>query len=157
MDEIVLNSKVKKWIAFSILSLWMALIPIWLVSGESVWLGFWLLLAIFVSPLLWDVVLLLFGKARVDAITNSVWSLFFTIAAFSLIVGAAGVVLYQIYGFLRIGDWQSISIIDCLIYAGMEWAKEPSDWVGFWKLLDYFPFSLSLFIVGFILFVANES
>jgi hypothetical protein len=157
MNETVMNSKAKRWIVFSILFLWIALIPVWLVSGESAWLVFWLLLGIFVAPFLWDVILFIFGKQRVDAISNSIWSHFFTTAAFGLLIGAACVVLYQIYGFLRTGDWQSISIVDCLLYAGMEWAKEPSDWVGFWKLLNYFPFSLSLFIAGFILFVANEN
>ena len=72
----------------------------------------------------------------------------FLFGAFS----ALTIVGWQIYGYLRSGDWVSISIIDVLNWLEIAWAKNPQSWFGLYELLTKMSFSLTIFIASLFIF-----
>lgn len=60
---------------------------------------------------------------------------------------------YQVYSFLRLGEWEGMSIITALQWAKIEWAYLPHEWFGFYKVLDAAPLSLALILFGIIALV----
>lgn len=65
-----------------------------------------------------------------------------------------GMIGFQIYTYLKVGYWQPISMISVLQYFGVVWAFAPKDWLGIWKICDFFHGSILLvmiipFISGF--------
>ncbi|UZJ44466.1 hypothetical protein OOT55_17690 [Marinimicrobium sp. C6131] len=67
-----------------------------------------------------------------------------------------GVVIWQAFSWLQSGDWQAISVIDFLLWTGLEgaWLNEPTSWIGLWKMLDWMPLSVGGMTLSFILFLA---
>lgn len=57
---------------------------------------------------------------------------------------------WQIYVYFRSGFRVSYSIIDVLKYINIDWAHQPSDWIGFYNMFDSIPASLGLMVVGLI-------
>ena len=64
--------------------------------------------------------------------------------------GGLGMLGYQIYMYLRSGEWYSFSVITGLRWLNVQWAFYPKEWIGLYKILDDFPLSLGIFICGFI-------
>ena len=65
-------------------------------------------------------------------------------------MGALGVFGYQVYGYLRVGEWHSFSVITGLRWLGYQWASQPHKWIGVYKILNDFPLSFGIFICGII-------
>ena len=65
-------------------------------------------------------------------------------------LGGAGIVVYQIYTYLKSGNWEPISTIDALLLFEIQWAMNPTDWLGAWKVLDKIPASVPIFVCGLI-------
>ena len=64
------------------------------------------------------------------------------------------VVLYQIYLYLKHGEWVSLSVIDGLLYLFRKnpppWLIYPDDWIGVHRLLERTPLALGLFIFAIL-------
>jgi len=65
-------------------------------------------------------------------------------------LGIPVLILYQVYLYLRYGQWQSYSAIDGLIYVSPAWGRRPDDWVGVWEMLSSTPLSLAFLILAFL-------
>ena len=61
---------------------------------------------------------------------------------------ALGIVLWQIYIFLKSGQWLSLSVISALNWCQVEWAIVPTEWFGLYKVLNWLPLSLTSLIIG---------
>ncbi len=72
-----------------------------------------------------------------------------TIASLVL-TGALAVLVYQLYGWLRLGVWQPISVVTGLLWLKVSWAQSPSDWIGLHELLAWCPLSLALTALAFV-------
>lgn len=64
------------------------------------------------------------------------------------VLTAIGIMGWQIYAYLKFGEWPSLSVITILSWCNIEWARSPSDWVGVHKTLNAFPLSLASFVIG---------
>ena len=72
------------------------------------------------------------------------------LSALGCMLGALGVVAYQVFRYLKDGVWTALSVLDALKQAGIEWAFRPTDWYGLYQSLDWTPFSAGLFVLGVI-------
>lgn len=61
---------------------------------------------------------------------------------------AVGIPIWQVYSWIRTGEWFSISTIDFMKWAdiGGLWTWAPNDFVGLHQILDKMPFCFFLFI-----------
>lgn len=81
-------------------------------------------------------------------------------AALIFVVAPACMFIYQLYLYMRNGEWTSYSVIDLLIYFGNKWAMYPYDWLGFWKVLELInpayliPTIVAIFFVVILLMAA---
>jgi hypothetical protein len=64
------------------------------------------------------------------------------------IVAAIGILGWQVYTYLKLGIWQSLSVITALLWLNIDWARSPHDWLGVYKVLDGMPLSLAAFLIG---------
>ncbi len=64
------------------------------------------------------------------------------------ILATVGILVWQIYSYLRLGEWPSLSIITALHWLNVDWARSPHDWAGVHKVLDAMPLSLTAFVAG---------
>lgn len=78
------------------------------------------------------------------------------------IVGGIAIYLYQIYMWLRNGEWLRLSLVDFgkVIYESeynffgddfSAWFYYPSDWAGVHTTLNHIPLTLSIIIIGIAL------
>ncbi len=58
---------------------------------------------------------------------------------------------YQIYQYLKIGEWVRISVITVLRYNEVSWAWYPTEWIGVHKILDNIPVSIASCAIGILL------
>lgn len=72
----------------------------------------------------------------------------FMVLGVSLLLGAAGIIVYQVIIFLRDGVWPALSAIDALIYYEAPWALAPTSWFGLYKVLQATPLSAGLLVLG---------
>jgi len=84
-------------------------------------------------------------RAEVENAMLQVWGLFFT--------GALFIFGYQLFQWLRHGDWKSISVITGLRWLESSWAVYPREWLGVHKLLDFIPLSIALILLGLVPFL----
>lgn len=61
---------------------------------------------------------------------------------------ALAIVIYQLYLWLRVGQWTPISLVRPLAFLEIDWAISPTDWRGFHRILDAIPLSLFVFLWG---------
>ncbi len=66
------------------------------------------------------------------------------------ILGAIGILGWQVYTYLKFGEWHQLSVITALRWSSIEWAFSPTKWIGIYKILDGFPLSLASFFAGII-------
>lgn len=44
---------------------------------------------------------------------------------------------WQVFGYLRSGEWVPFSILDAMaLFSDSTWLRSPDDWIGFHRLLD---------------------
>lgn len=74
------------------------------------------------------------------------------LCAAALFFAGPAIWVYQAYGWLRSGDWHSISVVDGLIFAGVthDWLQHPVDFIGAHALLEMLPASLVLMVLALI-------
>lgn len=71
------------------------------------------------------------------------------LVALPAVVGC-GIILFQIYAYLRFSTWVSISVIDAAAYFSDDaWLSSPSDWNGLHSLLNMVPASLVLIFIAY--------
>lgn len=68
------------------------------------------------------------------------------------LLGALGVLGWQTYMWLQLGEWQSFSVLDALAMLanpGVDsWLLFPQSWVGVHKLIAWMPAGFALFVFG---------
>jgi len=88
------------------------------------------------------------------SVGNVVGFIIFALPISCLILCGPGILIYQLYIYLKNGAWLSLSMIDGLVWTGrLSWAKNPTDWLGLHKVLDSTPLSLGLFLIGIALLI----
>jgi hypothetical protein len=71
------------------------------------------------------------------------------LVALPAVVGC-GIILFQIYAYLRFSTWVSISVIDAAAYFSDDaWLSSPTDWNGLHSLLNMVPASLVLIFIAY--------
>jgi len=85
-------------------------------------------------------------------IAKSIFNLICIIIGLSIFV-PLGILSYQTYWYLRIGEWHSFSVITGLRWLNIQWAFYPNDWIGIYKILDEFPLWVGVFLCGAMLLV----
>jgi hypothetical protein len=71
------------------------------------------------------------------------------IVGISLMLCGFLVLGWQVYEYLRYSFWMPISVITGLSWIKLEWALNPTDWIGVFNILSNIPLSLALVVVGF--------
>ncbi len=72
------------------------------------------------------------------------------LVALPAVVGC-GIILFQIYAYLRFSTWVPISIIDVAAYFSDDaWLSNPTDWNGLHSLLNMVPASLVLLCIAYL-------
>lgn len=79
---------------------------------------------------------------------------FFWLLVYSPVLTGIGLFCYQVYIWLRTGEWTAYSVLYGLSYFDnlKEWVVYPTSWIGIHKLLDKIPLSLFLIVVWCCLF-----
>ena len=69
-----------------------------------------------------------------------------------------GIILFQIYAYLRFNAWTSVSIIDVAVqFSDDAWLSSPTDWHGLHSLLGMIPASLVMFFLAYLAAKPDES
>jgi hypothetical protein len=150
--SMVNKSKSSALIGGIVLLAWLMLLPIYLISGESLYFAVFILLGISTAPMLWGFITAIVGEDRISKVGETTKQVIFWLCGGAIFFSGLGVVIFQKYEYLKQGEWVSFSVIDGLMFIDSSWAKEPDDWLGVWKILNTFPLSLSLIIIAFIVF-----
>ncbi len=70
-----------------------------------------------------------------------------------LVIAGVGVLAYQAYGYLKTGDWTSLSLLG-IAWPYLDWLRNPGSWFGLHRITTQFlqivPASVALFILGFL-------
>jgi hypothetical protein len=77
--------------------------------------------------------------------------LLLVLAALGLVVNLS-LLVYQVYGYLRLGEWPHISVITALRWCNVSWAFSPTDWQGLYTMLARCPLPVVLVILGYLPF-----
>lgn len=87
------------------------------------------------------------GNLNTEWITLAIGPLFVT--------SGIGFFIYQIYSWLRNGEWVQYSLIWALSYVEsiQSWSYYPTEWIGVHKILDIIPFSIFLIAIGVFIFI----
>ena len=151
-EGMVKKSKLGALIGGFILSAWLTLLPIYLITGEGLYLSVLILLGIFMAPLIWGFITELVGEDKLSKVGGKIIKVIFGLGGCAIFLSGIGIVSFQIYEYLKQGEWLSFTVIDGLLFIDSSWAKEPDDWLGIWKILNTIPLSLALIILAFIVF-----
>jgi hypothetical protein len=65
-------------------------------------------------------------------------------------LGTTGIIGWQVYKYMRIGEWYPLSVISALRWCNVQWSFFPTEWFGLYKILDYLPLSVATIIVCII-------
>lgn len=69
-------------------------------------------------------------------------------------LAGVGVIGFQVYGYLRIAEWQSMSVFSVAVDT-VPWLQSPQSWIGLYKVLrqalEFMPLSLALVLVGWLI------
>lgn len=70
----------------------------------------------------------------------------------AFLLAGIGLLGWQIFTWLYSGTWVSVSLLDVLAWGDPEneWVRNPTDWIGLWKLLAAVPLSLIAIGLGCI-------
>ncbi|UXT64152.1 hypothetical protein FY133_00610 [Agrobacterium tumefaciens] len=73
-------------------------------------------------------------------------------------MAGCGIILFQIYAYLRFSTWVSISIIDVAAYFSDDaWLSSPTDWNGLHSLLNMMPASVVLLLLSYTAAKSDDS
>lgn len=78
------------------------------------------------------------------------------VAIVGLIFSGIGIILWQLYHYLRFNEWISLSVVDLLKWCEVKWAFLPTDWLGMYRVLEFAPLSGSLFVAAWIVFLSAK-
>ena len=73
------------------------------------------------------------NDSAADSFMGSLFECVLMSAGFG-ILSALGVLGYQIYWYLRLGEWYTLSIISGLRRLHVQWAFHPNEWFGVYKI-----------------------
>jgi len=79
------------------------------------------------------------------------------VAALALIFVGVGTVGWQVYEYLRYSIWNPVSVIDALQWMKIQWALNPTDWIGLYNMLKMVPMSLTLIVIGWIVVMSEQN
>lgn len=79
------------------------------------------------------------------------------IAAITLIFGGLGVVGWQVYEFLRNNSWNPVSVVTALQWMKIQWALNPTDWIGLYNILQMVPLSLMMIVSGWMVVMSEQN
>jgi len=67
--------------------------------------------------------------------------------------GGVGIFCWQLYHYFQSGMWQSVSLLDCMRWAGIQraWAENPTSWFGLRNILNFVPASISGVLFGLMM------
>lgn len=63
---------------------------------------------------------------------------------------AVGVLGWQAVGWLKTGDWQTLTLLSVLASGGVGWASSPNTWIGIHNLLKHVPLTIAVFWTGMV-------
>lgn len=78
------------------------------------------------------------------------------IAALALIFGGVGVIGWQVYEYLRYSIWNPVSVVAALQWMKIQWASNPTDWIGLFNILTMIPLSLASIALGWIVVLSEQ-
>lgn len=85
------------------------------------------------------------------------WAIF-SIAAL-LVMTAIALLGWQVYDYIKFGDWTSISVVSSLKWANIpgasDWAVHPSHWIGLHKILTHTLASAMLIAIGIPIWIVS--
>lgn len=75
------------------------------------------------------------------------------------LLSGLGVLMWQMYSLAQSGEWSSVSVIDALVWLGLDipWLHSPVSWIGIWKLLNWLPAALGSFLLSVVLACTMQS
>ncbi|MGD2141395.1 MAG: hypothetical protein PVH25_13430 [Burkholderiales bacterium] len=59
--------------------------------------------------------------------------------------GAFGIIGWQMLGWLRTGEWHTLTLTMGLATFGVKWAASPRSWIGIYNMLEHVPLSVAVF------------
>jgi hypothetical protein len=89
---------------------------------------------------------------------KNIWSLI-PVVGTSFVFSGIGLFIYQIYFWLKNGEWTEYSLLWPLSYIEnlQSWVYYPIEWVGVHKILDFIPFPIFLVAMGVVIAVGSEN
>jgi hypothetical protein len=158
-----MSRKVNIYFGAGILLSWISLIFVYIFTSESLFAIIFIILAVFLMPMLISFISALLGEIRVQKIKSSFQDFITMFGKFlmisvstTLLFSGIGTICYQFYLYLKAGEWTSYSVIYAFNKLGSTWAKSPNDWVGFWEILEFLPISLVLIVCSFLILSLSE-
>jgi len=76
---------------------------------------------------------------------NNFFELILFIIFLTLIFGSFAVVIFQVYYFLRYGQWVPIAFADLTDFSYIQ-----NNWAGLYLILELFPASIGLFLISLL-------
>ena len=96
------------------------------------------------------------GLARPhEAVEERSWTLTGAAALAYATLGALAVLAWQCYRYLKLGVWPTLTVIDAMKAAGIDWATRPTDWLGVYALLAKTSLALAIFGLGLLALVLS--
>lgn len=78
------------------------------------------------------------------------------ISALALLVGGFCVVGWQVYEYLRYNIWTPVSVVTALEWMKIQWALNPTDWVGLYNILRKVPLSVAMIVSGWMVVMSEQ-
>jgi len=74
------------------------------------------------------------------------------LASMAFAAVGVGIIVWQVFSFLSLGQWHAVSLIDAGTAAlGWAWFAQPQEWLGAHWLLDQIPASVLALVMWIIL------
>ena len=129
------------------------------IEGQAVFFIY-----VFLNILTWAIIMAsrTATKIIIDEKINNLLLCFGVLNLYAAILSPFLIFIYQIFNWLKFGEWKSISVLDAIFYL---LSKKPPDssvnflifldeWVGIQKMLAFFPLAFALFLlfggIGFV-------
>lgn len=146
-----------------LLIVWISILGLYFIYRNTGYLTTFFFVGVFLSPMLFHFLVALLGEELTEKIKDEayIWTMItlqilrIILAGFLFIFGLY-TVGEQIYKYLKAGKWESYSLIDGMAKLGIEWASNPTDWYGLWRVLDYIPFAVACIALAVTLEITRE-
>jgi len=154
--------KIGSGVGILLIIVWIGIFFAYLITNDKTYLSPFILLSFFVVPMSWGVLESLLSddlKKRLGSVMSvnakiisrifqQTTIIIFGILSLASFLAGASILVYQVYMYLKGGDWLSFSIISMLNYFGSGWSSNPSNWIGLWKALDKVPLTIFSVVLG---------